>query len=34
MPIMTAWELGYLNGLNREDRPIVAKLVLDEFAGE
>lgn len=34
MPIMKAWELGYLNGLNSEDRPIVAKLVLDEFAGE
>lgn len=34
MPIMKAWELGYLNGLNHEDRPIVAKLVLDEFAGE
>ena len=34
MPVMKAWELGYLNGVNHEDRSVVAKLVLDEFAGE
>lgn len=34
IPVMKAWELGFLNGINREDRALVAKFVLDEFAGE
>lgn len=32
MPIMRAVELGYVNAINRDDRPVVHKLFLDQFA--
>ena len=34
MPIMRAVEIGFVNKLNNEDRPVVHKLFLDQFASD